>query len=389
MFLLDAPYASDFLKESVRSLGIPVLDTESARRLAGDMDLTYIDTIDFTARLGAGERVLANSENALETIFACGCQPALARQIDICKDKALFRETIKDLHPDYAFMRTTPETMADLDISGMTCPFVVKPARGFFSLGVHVVNDHGEWPDVVEKIKAEQDAMNAEYPQGVVDGGQFIVEAGIDGDEYALDIYYDENGDPVITNILLHHFISAEDVSDRFYYTSAAILKEWLEPFTAYAAEVGRACGFRDFPIHMEVRVDEAGTILPIEANPLRFAGWCVADITHHAWGFNPYEYYFKNKRPDWPAILSGKEDMACGMVIAEVPSDVNRARIRGIDYDGFTALFDNVLELRKIDYTAYPVFAFAFIQMTLDGVEELKPKLVDDFGRFIIMEDT
>ncbi len=387
MFLLDAPYASDFLKESVRSLGIPVLDTPNARTMAGDVPLNFIDEIDFAARMGAGERVLANSENALEAIYKCGCQPDLARQIDICKDKALFRETVKDIHPDYTFMRCTPEDMADLDISHMSCPFIVKPARGFFSLGVHVVNDHAEWPTTVEKIKAERDAMNEEYPQAVVDSGQFIIEAGIEGDEYAIDVYYDEDGTPVISNILLHHFISAEDVSDRFYYTSVAIIEQWLEPFTKYTAQVGKACNFRNFPIHLEVRVDESGNILPIEANPLRFAGWCVADVTHHAWGFNPYEYFFQNKRPDWPAILAGKEDTACGMVIGDVPPTIDRTQIESIDYDGFTAMFDTVLELRKIDYKAYPVFGFAFIQMTLAGVEEVKPKLVEDFGRFISMK--
>lgn len=388
MFLLDAPYVSDFLKESVRSLGLPVLDTLGARALAGDAGLEFIDTIEFSARMAVGQRIYANSENALAHMHECGCNDDLTRQIDLCKDKALFRETIKDVHPDYRFMRATFDEMADLDISSMQCPFVVKPARGFFSLGVHVVNDHSEWSDVVGRIGAERDAMNAEYPKEVVDGGVFIIEEGIEGDEYALDIYFDGNGEPVITNILLHHFISDDDVSDRFYYTSTAIIEQWLGPFTEYVTTIGQACRFRNFPIHLEVRVDEAGQILPIEANPLRFAGWCVADITQHAWGFNPYEYYFQDKRPDWPAILKGRENTACGMVIGDVPPGVDRARIESVDYDGFCAMFDTVLELRKIDYRAYPVFAFAFIRMTLDGVEELKPQLAADFKRFIRTSD-
>lgn len=385
MFLLDAPYVSDFLKRTVQQLGQSVLDTPGARRATAGASIDFMDEIDFVSRLGAGERVLANSENALAHIFECGCNDDLARQINICKDKALFRETVAGIHPDYRFMRSTPDALADLDISNMQCPFVVKPARGFFSLGVHVVNDHGQWPEIVERIRGERAAMNAEYPEAVVDAGEFIVEDGIHGEEYAVDVYYDGTGEPVITNIMHHHFMSEDDISDRLYSTSGSIIGTWLAPFTEYAAKVGRACGFRNFPMHIEVRVDEQGAINPIEANPLRFAGWCVADITTHAWGFNPYEYYFTDQRPDWPALIHGREDTVCAMVIGDVPGHVDRGAISAIDYDGFCAMFDTVLELRKIDYTEYPVFAFVFAQTDQRGLDKLKGTLVEDFCRFIV----
>ena len=384
MFLLDAPYVSEFLAHSIRALGQPVLDTPEARRLAGEAGINFIDQTDFTARLKAGEKVLTNSENALEHVIRCSCQSDLARQIDICKDKALFRETVAELHPNYAFMRASFDDLADLDTSGMPCPFIVKPARGFFSLGVHVVNDHTQWPAIVSAIHDEREAMNAEYPKEVVNPGEFIVEQGINGEEYAIDVYYDADGDAVITNIMHHHFISEDDISDRLYYTSTNIMKTWLLPFSEYVAEVGRACGFHNFATHIEVRVTDTGEILPIEANPLRFAGWCVADITHHAWGFNPYECYFNSLRPDWDTILEGQEDAATVMVIGDVPSGLDRSRIESIDYNGFKSIFSNILELREIDYIAYPVFAFAFARMNERDLAELKVTITSDFNRFI-----
>lgn len=384
MFLLDAPYVSDLLKNTVKELGQPVLDTPEARRLAGDAGLEFIDEIDFSARLAVGQRVLANSENALEHAFRCGCNEDLTRQIDICKDKALFRETVKAIHPDYRFKRATLEELADLDISDMDVPFVVKPARGFFSLGVHVVNDHAEWSGIVAKIHDEREAMNADYPQEVVDAGVFIVEAGIDGEEYAIDVYYDENGTPVITNILHHHFVSEDDISDRLYYTSTKIIEEWLAPFTDYVTRVGKACEFRNFVTHIEVRVTSEGEIIPIEANPLRFAGWCVADITYHAWGINPYEHYFKNLRPDWPAIVKDREDEVYAMVIADVPPSMDRHAVQSFDYDGLRDEFEAVMEMRKVDFTEYPVFGFVFARMDEPGLAELKETLKADFGRFV-----
>jgi len=384
MFLLDAPYVSDFLKQSVNDLGQSVLDTPGARRFTKGTDIELIDEVDFASRLGAGERVLANSENALAHIFECGCNEDLTRQIDTCKDKALFRETIAALHPCYKFLRATVDELADLDISDMPCPFIVKPARGFFSLGVHVVNDHKEWPQVVERIQGERESMNREYPEEVVNSSEYIIEEGIDGEEYAIDVYYEEDGTPVITNILHHHFMSEDDVSDRLYYTSTKIIRDRLESFTKYAARVGEACDFHNFAIHIEVRVDVTGGINSIEANPLRFAGWCVADITYHAWGFNPYEYYFKGLRPDWNSIMQGRDDMVCAMVIADMPG-LEHDTVDGFDYDAFSGMFDNMLELRKIDYTEYPVFAFAFAQMDEAGLAALKEDLKDDFSRFVI----
>ncbi|MEZ7198231.1 ATP-grasp domain-containing protein [Pseudodesulfovibrio karagichevae] len=385
MIVLDYPYVSRFLVDSILELGQSVLDTPQVRTLAGDAPLNYIDEIEFSARLALGGKVYTNSENGLGHVLRCRCNEDLARQIDICKDKALFRETVAGLHPDYRFQRVPFDRLADFDPASMDGPFIVKPTRGFFSLGVHVVDTPEDWPAAVKAIEAERAALNAEYPEAVVSGGEFIVEQSIRGEEYAIDVYYDAEGDPVITNILHHTFLSAADVSDRLYYTSARIIETWLLPFTDYLRDVGRECGFRDFVTHIEVRVTDTGDILPIEANPLRFAGWCVADLTFHAWGINPYECYFKELRPDWDALLTENQGMAAVMVIGDLPSSLDRTAIRSIDYAGFQSMFSNVLELRKIDYHQYPVFAFAFASMPEAELEALKPTLTQDFTRFVV----
>ncbi|EGB15129.1 hypothetical protein DND132_1923 [Pseudodesulfovibrio mercurii] len=387
MIVLDYPYVSRFLTDSVLELGQAVLDTPQARRLAGDAPLHYIDEIEFSARLALGGKVYTNSENGLGHVLRCRCNEDLARQIDICKDKALFRESVAALHPDYRFRRVPFEDLAGLDAPDVDYPFIIKPTRGFFSLGVHVVNTPADWPAAVRAIEAERAALNAEYPEAVVSGGEFIIEQSIDGEEYAIDVYFDAEGNPVITNILHHTFLSADDVSDRLYYTSARIIETWLLPFTDYLRDVARECGFRDFVSHIEVRVTETGDIIPIEANPLRLAGWCVADITALAWGFNPYECYFKELRPDWDAILTENQGMATAMVIGDLPSSLDRTRIRDVDYEGFQSLFANILELRKIDYHQYPVFAFAFVSLPETELPALKQTVSQDFTRFVVTE--
>lgn len=385
MFLLDAPYVSDFLRHSVETAGRPVVDTFVARSFMKGLDISFIDEAEFATRILSGERVYANSENGLDVILRNAGQSDLARQINICKDKAFFRETIVSLYPKYRFARVSPDELDGLDVSDMPYPFVIKPARGFFSLGVHMVFDPSDWPGVVDAIRQERESLNAEYPEEVVNSGEFILEEGIDGEEYAIDVYYDDDGTPVITNILYHQFASEDDVSDRLYYTSSEIIEDKLASFTEMVGKIGMACGFRNFCTHIEVRVTDQGEIIPIEANPLRFAGWCVADITHHAWGFNPYEYYFKSTRPDWPSILEARKGNVYAMVIGDVPSDVDRDAIVSVDCDSFSDQFEEVLELRKMDYRAYPLFAMAFARAGARDIEALKDILKADFSRFII----
>jgi hypothetical protein len=386
MLLLDAPYVSDFLKKTIETLKQPVLDSSRARAFAAGADVAFIDDVEFARRLQSGERVCANSENSLDLVARAVQGSDLVRQIEICKDKALFRETIAFIHPDYRFMRVDPDYLDELDISDMPIPFVIKPTRGFFSLGVHMVSDHDKWPGVVRAIKQERETLNAEYPEEVVDSGEFLIEEALEGEEYAIDVYFDGNGEPVILNILYHQFASEDDVSDRLYYTSADIVGAMLKPFTEVVARIGQACDFRDFPIHLEVRVDEQRGIVPIEANPLRFAGWGVADLTAHAWGFNPYEYYFNDMRPDWPAILEERSGKVFAMVIGDVPAQIDRTKILDIDYDGFCDQFEKVLELRKVDHASYPLFALVFVQVDAGNIGSLKAMLKADFSRFIVM---
>ena len=58
-----------------------------------------------------------------------------------------------------------------------------------------------------------------------MNGNKFIVEQYVDGDEFAMDAYFNQKGEPVILGIFKHLFSSATDVSDRIYYTSKDIIE--------------------------------------------------------------------------------------------------------------------------------------------------------------------
>jgi len=331
-------------------------------------------------------RLYANSENAISWIAEHLSGTDLPRQIGLFKDKVAFRELLRELYPAYGFRGLDISELRDFDPRSLRLPFVVKPAVGFFSMGVHVVDSPEAWPGVVDAIEREAASFASLYPGAVLDFGRFIAEEVIEGDEYAVDAYFDAGGEPVIVNVYSHLFASADDVSDRVYFTSPELIERWRGPLASFLAEVGGRANLHDFPVHAEVRVTADGTMAPIEINPMRFGGWCATDLAYFAYGINPYTTYLNAETPDWDRILPGLVGTVTALVIADVPASTDLAAIESVDFDGFAARFSRVLEVRPVDFTRYPVFAFTFAAFDADDLSELRDVLGADLTPYLRM---
>ena len=388
MIILDAPYVSEFLKQTIISRKVPVLATPLAEKTFADTDSSMLlAENDFIARADKGCRVYSNSENAIGWVAENMKGTGVPDMIEVCKDKIKFRELIAPLYPDYFFKAVTFEDLDEVDPEAIKTPCVLKPSVGFFSLGVHVIETRDDWGHAVEAIKLEVEGIKSQYPAQVLNLDKFIIEQVIEGEEFAVDAYFDENGEPVVINILGHLFASAQDVSDRVYITSPDIIRKYKQAFTDALKPLGKMAKFRNFPIHAEIRMDQAGNTNFIEVNPMRFAGWCVTDIAKHAYGINPYEYFLDGVRPEWDKVLPCCQGTLTAVVVADIPSDIDRYKIKSIDYDKFKAAFTTPLELRPVDYKKYSVFAFMFVKCPEDDLSELKAILGSDLREFINME--
>lgn len=381
MFILEEPYVSTLLARTAAETGMPVLDTAMARTALAGSGVELLGDAEFAAAYGRDgrTRLYANSENAIGWIAEHLSGTDLPRQIALFKDKVVFRELLADLYPGYGFRGFDLPELREFDPASLRFPFVVKPAVGFFSMGVHVIDSPAAWARAVDAIERDSAAFATLYPGAVLDFGRFIAEEVIDGDEYAIDAYFDADGAPVIVNVYSHLFASAEDVSDRVYFTSTELIERWREPFTEFLAEVGRRANLHDFPVHAEVRVSAEGAIAPIEINPMRFGGWCATDLAHFAYGINPYTTYLNAETPDWDRICAERAGTVTALVIADVPTSTDLAAIESVDFDGFAARFSRVLELRPVDFNRYPVFAFTFVAVPAGDLSELRAVLGAD----------
>lgn len=386
MFILEKPYVSNLLKETLAKMGRPVLENDVSREATTHSTINLSTENEFVEAYNKDctQPVYSNSENAIDWIDNNLLSGELSKKIRLFKDKGAFRDLVKDMYPDFFYRTVKFEELDSVNVEELPIPCVIKPCVGFFSLGVHMVESIAGWQEAVEAIKNEVEHIKSMYPAKVLELDNFIIEECIEGEEFAVDAYFDTEGNPVIINILGHLFASSDDVSDRCYITSTEIVSKHHDDFLKLLQEIGKRAQLKNFPIHIEVRTDERGNLGVIEVNPMRFAGWCVTDLAHFAYGINPYEYFMGGLRPDWDKISGCCEGKVYAMVIGEIDSSVERAKITSVDYEGFKANFSKPLELREIDYHEHPVFAFIFAEVAADNMDELKKMLHADFTPYL-----
>ena len=386
MIILDSPYVSDFLIDTLRKNQIPVLNNSFINKINSKGVKLFSDTEAVQSIVVQHDLLYTNSENAIGWISDNLQETNLPKQIKLFKDKEKFRKLISKLYPDFNYKKVAFKDLNKLDIEIIPKPFVVKPNVGFFSMGVHIIKNNSDWKKALELLDEEMQAVKELYPLQVMDATEFIIESYIKGKEYAVDCYFNKNGQPVILNILEHQFSSTDDVSDRLYYTSKTIIKRLKDNVEQFLRELNDLAGLTNFPLHIEIRIDN-DIIIPIEGNPMRFGGWCTtADLAYHAYGFNPYHYYFEEKEPDWDKILKSYDDSIYSIIILNNATGFSADQIKYFDYDKLLAKFENPLDLRKINYSQYPLFGFLFTKTSKDNFSELNAILKSDLKEYIYL---
>lgn len=388
MILLDQPYVSALLLDTIRERGLPVVATPEARAF-GVADLpSAISEAEAIARARATSdpAMYVVSESSYTWIQEHLGGTPLPERIARFKDKARFRAETADLFPDVEHRALTLDELEAFDPAAFPRPFVVKPAVGFLSLGVRRVDTPADWPGALSELRAELDGAEGLFPGATLDATRFLVESCIEGREFAVDAYYDVDGEPVVLSVLEHLFASAHETADRLYVTSAALVRENLDRFTSLLRALGSVHRARNFAVHVELRADAAGRLTPIEVNPARFGGWCTtADATARAFGINPYACFLERQRPDWTAAFEAAGDDVFGLVVLGNTTGLEGAEIERFDHAGLAARFTDVLETREVDFRRYPLFGFLLTRTPPDALDELDRVLRSDLREFAI----
>jgi len=385
MFIFDEPYISDVAENYLIESQAPLLKNEFALKCVSET-ANHISDAEAVKQLERDHFrwLYSNSENAIAWIVKTfGADSELALKIDLFKNKFTFREKTAALFPDVSFFKIAAADIESFTFERVGAPFIIKPMVGFISAGVHRVNTAAEWETVRTTILKETKETAHAFPEEVIDSSFFIVESIIEGDEYAVDAYFDDDNKPVVLNILKHRFNGEQDMSDRLYITSAEIISSRLPAIEGFLADLAELGDFRGLPIHTEIRIDANDRIRPIEVNPLRFAGWCSTDIALYAYGINVYDYFARKQKPDWNAVLEKAGTDTYAMAVIERPTPLRNDQ--AFDYEELSQELSAILCMRKMDYRTFPMYAFLFFSVSKETEHELDAMLALNPEEFVV----
>jgi len=166
MVILDFPYVSDYLQKTLIEANIPVIKTDSAVELNLSEKLNWISEEDAIEVFKNDPKLplYTNSENAISWINKNLGFTEIPKKINLFKDKVRFRKLIKPLFPDYYFKEILLDDIEKLNKENLPYPLILKPAVGFFSLGVYKINTSDDWGKVLSRINNEITKGSQELP---------------------------------------------------------------------------------------------------------------------------------------------------------------------------------------------------------------------------------
>lgn len=382
MLILEKPYVSETLIRTAIEKNLPVLRNSMSEMLvARGNKLNLYDDNAFAAEYEKRHRLYSMSENGLGWIVEHLKDKELIDKIGLLKDKATFRRICSDMYPDFFFKEVEVAELIKMSADGLKFPLVLKPSVGFLSVGVYVVRDEAEWKSAIADIEKNFAKSSAQFPEFVVGTAKFLIEEYIHGEEYAVDAYFDENGNPAILNIYHHRFASESDTSDRLYCSSKALYDTYEQTFTDFLISTNKVIGLRNFPMHIEFRYDGKKAI-PIEINPLRFAGFCLNELQTHITGIHPVVAYFENIHISKEEMWKGRENDTYSFLVLERPAQATANAV--FDSAKFKASFSDVLEIREVKEAAVGVAATAFTRTDKAHEAELDRILTLDMMEFM-----
>lgn len=382
MLILEKPYVSETLVRTAIEKQLPVLrNTMSEKLVAEGKKLNLYNDNEFIAEYQKRHRVYTMSENALGWIVEKLPDEEMLKKIELLKNKATFRRICQDMYPDFFFCEEDIDKLDSIDATQLQFPLVLKPSIGFLSAGVYVVRNVEEWNNAITDIKTNFRKVGEQFPEFVVGTHKYLIEEYIHGEEYAVDVYFDEVGTPVILNIYDHRFANEADTSDRLYCSSRALYDEYELPFMNFMKETNKVLKLHDFPIHIEFRYDGKKAI-PIEINPLRFAGFCLNELQTHISGIHPIVAYLENIHLTKEEMWKGKEQDTYSFLVLERPAQATKEMV--FNCEKFRATFMDVLELRPLADPTVGVAATAFIRTDKAHEAELDYILNMDMMEFM-----
>ncbi len=295
-----------------------------------------------------------------------------AKATTLLKDKVLFRETIANLFEDYNFFNTKIEDLPNITIKNK---MVVKPRKGFFGTGIRIIDEKTDLQQITNEISAEIERNAKAFPNSdtILSTEELLVEDYIDGEEYAVDMFYDAQGKPQLLNIYYHPIPENEAYIHALYCSSKKIYEKIAPKAIDIFTKLNDTLNVKNYVIHAEFKLDK-DKFIPIEMNPMRLGGMGLGNMCFYALGVNPYEYIINGKAPNWEEIWNKEEhkNAVYNFLIAYNGTNVD-VKTQRPNIDKMKKDLGLVLNETLFDYQKNLVFGIFTCKETEESMEKLK----------------
>lgn len=320
------------------------------------------------------EKICITSEYSLSAVMNC-LDPSRKKAVEVLKDKFLFRNILKEMYPEYSFRSIKTDEISSLKIDRKS---VIKPSRGIFGTAVRIVDPETDLHALRRELNDELKQNARVYPDSVLSAGDFILEDFIDGEEYAVDMFYDSAGNPNIVNIYHHPIPQNKAYLHMLYNSSKASFDAVYEKSMQFFSELNRLLDVTNFVMHAEFKAWQ-GRLFPVEINCMRFGGMGLCNLLYYSLGINPFLCFLHDQAPDWNLIWKEKGDQIYSFFIAYNGAGIESDKARPLP-EKLKSRFTQVLHEHLFDYRRQLAFGIYFLQENEDNISKLLNLEFDEF---------
>ena len=335
---------------------------------------------DPTLRIKKGDKVIIATETVMDEALKKMEDAGKKDMVSRLKNKVACRQMMASIFPDFFFREIPVRDLPKIELAPGE-KYFVKPIKGYWGSAAFPVDAQADRVALMYEIEAQLAKRTHIFSEQVVSKDRLIVEEFLEGEEYAVDMFFNESGQPVITNICHHPLPRKLDYLHVVYYTSYEVYRNLYPKFIAFFNELNRSLSARALPIHGEFKLHK-GRLTPVELNPLRFGSDGFADLSFHAFGFNPFLCFAENRAPDWEALWKGREQKIFAFYLGYNGSDLDAGHYRP-DFRNFRRLFSNILSDMAMNYQ--DTLAFAVMYIEEDSLERIHELLEVEFNEYFV----
>ena len=320
-------------------------------------------------RFSIDDKICITSEASIDIVKKHLNNERLVSAIDVLKDKSAFRDVLSKIYPDYFY-----ETLGFDDISSLKVnrKAVIKPSKGCFGTAVRVVDQDTNMKQLALEIQDEISNNSSVLSESVLSKNDFILEEFVEGEEYAVDVFFDAEGNPQIVNIFHHPLPDVPDYLHMIYYTSAEIFQKIYDKAMTFFIALNAILKVRNMIMHAEFKL--SGDILfPIEINSMRIGGMGLGSLIYYALGINPYRCFIEGRSPDWKKVwhdYEGNDDIFA-FFIAYNGSSIDKDKMRP-NVAKLRSKFTHVILEELFDYQEQLAFGVFCLKETKDNLKKL-----------------